>query len=97
MTSRPLTLVIAPAGSGKTQLLSNWVAITPAPIAWLSLEETDDDATALWTAVVAALEPLVPGIGGSVRDLLRGNASALDVVAGLLDALEAAAATTQRW
>ncbi len=54
--TRPLTLVIAPAGSGKTQLLSNWVAHTTTRVAWLSLEETDGEPVVLWNGILAALD-----------------------------------------
>ena len=69
----PLTLVVAPAGSGKTQLLANWVSTTRVPTAWLSLEEMDDDPVELWTGVIAALEQLAPECGRVAdRDLLGG-------------------------
>ena len=40
---RRLTLVSAPAGSGKTTLLSAWAAARGLPVAWLSLDEGDND------------------------------------------------------
>lgn len=53
----PLTLVSAPAGSGKTALLASWVEEGRAPgyVAWLSLGPHDDDRRRFWVAVVAAL------------------------------------------
>ena len=52
----PVTLVCAPAGSGKTSLLATWVATTPdAAIAWLSLDRHDDDPGRLWSGILAAL------------------------------------------
>ena len=42
---RRLTLVSAPAGFGKTTLLSEWVAGAGRPVAWLSLDEGDNDPT----------------------------------------------------
>jgi LuxR family maltose regulon positive regulatory protein len=68
----PLTLVVAPAGSGKTSLLAGWTAETPTPTAWLSLDETDRDEIQLWTGVIAALETVAPGCGQqALADLRR--------------------------
>ncbi len=53
-----LTLVSAPAGFGKTTLLADWVAAMPADgplVAWLSLDQRDNDPTVFWAYVVAAL------------------------------------------
>jgi LuxR family maltose regulon positive regulatory protein len=58
-----LTVVTAPAGWGKTTLLSQWVH-DPAerrPVAWVSLDESDNDAVRFWTYVLTALEPT--GVG----------------------------------
>ncbi len=41
--SRKLTLVCAPAGFGKTSLVSQWLAACPRPSAWLSLDARDAD------------------------------------------------------
>ena len=50
-----LTLVSAPAGFGKTTLISEWVAGFERPAAWLSLDEGDNDTTRFLTYLVAAL------------------------------------------
>jgi len=47
---RVLTLVAAPAGFGKTTLVSAWVAGLNRPVAWLSLDPEDRDAARLYTA-----------------------------------------------
>ena len=54
---RPVTLIAAPAGSGKTMLLTSWMsaAAPPGPIAWLSLDPGDNDPARFWTYVLAAL------------------------------------------
>jgi LuxR family maltose regulon positive regulatory protein len=54
---RPVTLVAAPAGSGKTMLLTSWVSAVspPGPVAWLSLDPGDNDPVRFWTYVLAAL------------------------------------------
>ena len=50
---RRLTVVAAPAGFGKSTLLASWAQRRQA--AWLTLDERDDDATVLWSHIVAAL------------------------------------------
>jgi LuxR family transcriptional regulator, maltose regulon positive regulatory protein len=54
---RPVTLVAAPAGSGKTLLLTSWMsaASPPGEVAWLSLDGGDNDPVRFWTYVLAAL------------------------------------------
>jgi LuxR family maltose regulon positive regulatory protein len=54
---RPVTVVAAPAGSGKTMLLTSWMsaASPPGAVAWLSLDHGDDDPVRFWTYVLAAL------------------------------------------
>ena len=58
----PVTLVAAPAGSGKTLLLASWAAqaSAPGPVAWLSLDPADNDPGRCWSYVLAALR----GVGG---------------------------------
>src|SRR5690349_19251147 len=68
---RKLTLVSAPAGFGKTTLLSAWVAGCKRPTAWLSLDEGDNDTTRFLTYLVAALQTIVPAIGVGVMGLLQ--------------------------
>jgi LuxR family maltose regulon positive regulatory protein len=61
-----LTLVSAPAGFGKTTLLAEWLAVAAADgrsVAWLSLDQRDNDPASFWTYLVAALNAGVPGKG----------------------------------
>src|SRR3954452_5274167 len=53
--AQPVTLVCAPAGSGKTALVADGVRGREEAVAWVSLEPSDDDAGRLWEAVLAAL------------------------------------------
>ena len=57
---RKLTLISAPAGFGKTTLVSAWVAGCDRPVAWLSLDEGDNDPTRFLTYLVAALQTIAP-------------------------------------
>ena len=56
-TRQLLTLVSAPAGAGKTTLLASWSASRqpPGPVAWLSLDAGENQATRFWAYALAAL------------------------------------------
>ncbi len=60
----PLTLVSAPAGFGKTMLLSAWTqSLPPASsplVAWVSLDEEDNDPQLFWTYILSALDQQQP-------------------------------------
>ncbi|OQY17077.1 MAG: hypothetical protein B6I35_15035, partial [Anaerolineaceae bacterium 4572_32.2] len=69
---RKLTLISAPAGFGKTTLLSEWVAVTaPLQVAWLSLDEGDNDPARFLAYLIAALQTVEPGIGAGVLTALQ--------------------------
>ena len=53
---RPLTLLSAPAGYGKTTVVSTWAAGSGDPVAWLSLDAGDNDTMQFWRYVDAALQ-----------------------------------------
>jgi LuxR family transcriptional regulator, maltose regulon positive regulatory protein len=63
---RRLTLVSAPAGFGKTTLVSEWIASCRKPVAWLSLDEGDNDPVRFISYLVAALQTIKTGIGEGV-------------------------------
>ncbi len=56
---RKLTLISAPAGFGKTTLVSEWAAIYPHPVAWVSLDEGDSDPTRFLAYLVATVQGMV--------------------------------------
>ena len=66
-TERPLTLLSAPAGSGKTVLLHAWIATAadPETIAHLTLTREHADRRTFWVDVVAAIARARPGSPGS--------------------------------
>jgi LuxR family transcriptional regulator, maltose regulon positive regulatory protein len=71
---RKLTLISAPAGFGKTTLLVEWsreVAGDEGSVAWLSLDEGDNDPTRFLTYLVAALRSVDGDIGAGVLSALR--------------------------
>jgi LuxR family maltose regulon positive regulatory protein len=70
---RPLTVVAAPAGSGKSTLLSAWARATGRAVAWLSLDEGDNDPVRFLSYLIAALGQAEPGLGAATRQLLDAS------------------------
>ena len=67
-------MISAPAGFGKTTLLTDWLAVSAAQqrsVAWLSLDEGDRRPGMFWTYVIAALQTVAPGVGADVLPLLQ--------------------------
>lgn len=69
--TRRLCLVVAPAGWGKTTLLTEWARQAGDHVAWLTLDETDDEPHRFWTYVVTALRTAAPDLGGDALAALR--------------------------
>ena len=76
---RKLTLISVSAGFGKTTLVSEWVAGCGRPVAWLSLDEGDNDPTRFLTYLVAALQTLA---------LSEVEGIAVNIGAGVLGVLQ---------
>lgn len=72
-TETKLTVVVAPAGWGKTSLLSGWTSSPAEPrrIAWVSLDDSDDEPVRFWTYVLAALRGVTNEISSAAVDALR--------------------------
>ena len=66
-----LTLISASAGFGKTTLVSEWVAGCGRPVAWLSLDEGDNDITRFLTYFVTALQTIAANIGTGMLGALQ--------------------------
>jgi LuxR family maltose regulon positive regulatory protein len=75
-TARELVLVCTPAGFGKTTLLADWARRGQRPVAWLSLDEADNDPVRFWRHAAAALDGARPGVASPVAGLLQGQQSA---------------------
>ena len=72
--SRRLTLISAPAGFGKTTLLSEWRASPEGqhwPLTWLSLDESDSDPARFLAYLIAALQQIDPAIGHAMQAMLH--------------------------
>jgi LuxR family maltose regulon positive regulatory protein len=65
-----LTLISAPAGFGKTTLLSEWIPHSEHCVAWLSLDPSDNDPSRFWAYVIAAVQTLRPDLGANALALL---------------------------
>jgi LuxR family maltose regulon positive regulatory protein len=86
-----LTLVSAPAGFGKTTLLTEWLAewLAAAPAgerctAWLSLDPRDNDPALFWRYLVAALDAAAPGVGTNALLLLQSSQPPTEAVLATL-------------
>jgi LuxR family maltose regulon positive regulatory protein len=76
---RRLTLIDAPAGSGKTSLLIEWQAspADPRDFAWLSLDPADNDPVRFWDCVIAALNNVTPTMGAAAQAALHGPGASI--------------------
>lgn len=71
-----LTLVSAPAGFGKTTLLAEWLAQRDnpdTPVAWVSLDRSENDPALFWAYVVRALQKVQPAMGEHALSMLRSS------------------------
>lgn len=71
--TRRLTLIAAPAGFGKTTLVSDWLQRVDLPAAWLSLDEDDNDPSRFLTYLAAALQQIDAQMGQSVQGMLASS------------------------
>jgi len=82
-SQEPIISVIAPAGYGKTTLLSQWAERLGPRVAWVSCERSDNDPVALWTGILGALNRIEP-VGADAAALLAGSGGGVDVVPRLV-------------
>ncbi|WP_296602464.1 LuxR C-terminal-related transcriptional regulator [Nocardioides sp.] len=84
----PVTVVSAPAGFGKTTLLSSWLAAADLPVAWVALDARDRRPGRFWSYVLTALDRAVPGSAAAALTLLgSGQAAVETVLAGVVNEL----------
>src|SRR5690606_23971795 len=70
-TRFPLTIVTAPAGYGKTSLLSDWASRQQVPVAWYALDEADNSFEQFLLTFISAIRRRAPFVGGETLSLLR--------------------------
>ena len=70
--TRKLTLVSAPAGFGKSTVVTGWLAENGNQAAWLSLDEGDNDIVRFWTYLIAAIQTVNPETGAEARQIVSG-------------------------
>ena len=68
---RPLTLVSAPAGYGKSTLIASWAEASDLPVAWVSLDEHDSDIVIFISYFLAALQSVYPNVGANTSALIQ--------------------------
>jgi len=74
--SRPIVSVVAPAGYGKTTLLSQWAERNGQAFAWVSVDDRDNDPKVLLTYIAQALDAVQP-VGGRVFEALASPVSSV--------------------
>src|SRR5215208_8036135 len=74
----PITLVVAPAGYGKTTLLAQWaqeLSRTGAPVGWLTLDRGERDPAMFLAYLIRAFQPIAPEIGAEAWRVLSSAAN----------------------
>jgi LuxR family maltose regulon positive regulatory protein len=67
----PLTLISAPAGYGKTTLVSSWLKEKKIPFAWISLDSGDNDPIRFLQYLIAAMAPFAPDVEAEAPGMLQ--------------------------
>jgi LuxR family transcriptional regulator, maltose regulon positive regulatory protein len=67
----PLTLVVAAPGSGKTALLTEWVATADRPISWMSCDATDSQPLCFWRSVITSVSQTCHDLGIAAAELIE--------------------------
>jgi len=88
---RPVTLIAAPAGYGKTTVVAQWLASNhrPEAVAWISLDAVDDDPVLLWTHIATSLERAGCNIARDIAAFVAAGGGDMPtvVVPRILDAI----------
>lgn len=86
-----VTLVAAPAGFGKTTAVSTWVGAIERPVAWLSLDDGDNEDMLFWAYVIAAIQSVFPEFGAEMLSALMSTppAPVQDVLPDLINEIAA--------
>ena len=73
ITGHKLTLISAPAGFGKSTLVSEWIVNCGQQVAWLSLDENDNNAERFLIYVISTLQTVSPNLGTGILDALQSS------------------------
>ena len=83
--SRKLILVSAPAGFGKTTVVSDWIDQNKIPAAWFSIDNGDNDPVNFLSYIIAGIQSIHSAFGQGARKLLNSaNKPSVESIAGLL-------------
>ena len=69
-TNGDVTTVIAPAGYGKTTIITQWAAQTALPVAWFSIDDTDNDLVQFLSYLASAIQTIFPDACMHLLELL---------------------------
>jgi LuxR family transcriptional regulator, maltose regulon positive regulatory protein len=88
--NRKLILIAAPAGYGKTTLLSSWAAGCGQPVAWLSIDDRDNEPTRFLAYLIAAVQTLEANLGQDTLSAVQSSQSSViaDWLPGLVNQLD---------
>jgi LuxR family transcriptional regulator, maltose regulon positive regulatory protein len=73
LTRCNITLISAPAGFGKTTLITDWITSCGKPAAWVSLDESDKDPARFLIYFISALQTIAPDLGTGLLDVLQSS------------------------
>jgi LuxR family maltose regulon positive regulatory protein len=78
---RPLTLVSAGAGYGKSTLISSWLDLQPFKKCWFSIDEHDNDIRTFLTYFIASIRAVIPDFGSNIyRNIFSPDISSVDIL-----------------
>lgn len=83
----PLVLISAPAGYGKTTLLSEWAEESKSPVGWVSLEQSEDNPELFWRYFLTAVVSASGGCGEHALEQIRsaGISSIETILTGVIN------------
>ena len=87
-----IAVITAPAGSGKTTLLASWSASSSRPVAWVTLEQSENDPARFLAYLFAAIDRVVPDLIEPVRKFTQSDYPPPDeaILTALVNALDQA-------
>ena len=87
-SARKLVLISAPAGYGKTTLVSQWLQSQNKSFCWLSLDKTDDDPIRFWRYLIGTIDAKIENLGTNVNKYLDTTPPQIEAaITGLVNEL----------